>query len=80
MRAIIHVPEPLVGLHPGNLSGTSAGEVEEEEEEKEGDVEEGAMAFTQESEAPQHKKAMQVATLQSNLIPVLYQPKSVAHM
>ena len=80
MRATTQVPEPLVELHPGNPSRTAGGEVEEEEdeeeeheeeEEKEGDVEEGAMGFTQESEAPQRKKAMRVATPQSKLVPVL---------
>ena len=54
----------LVGLYPGNPSRIARGEVEEEEEEeheeeeKEGDVEERATGFTQESEAPQRKKAM----------------------
>src|SRR5450631_2225946 len=79
VRATNQMPEPLVGLHPGNPSGTAGGEVEEEEEEgeeheeeeKEGDVEEGATGFTQESEAPQRKKAMRVATPQSKLVPVL---------
>ena len=78
MRATTQVPEPLVELHPGNPSRTAGGEVEEEEEEeeheeeeKEGDVEEGATGFTQESEAPQRKKAMRAATPQSKLVPVL---------
>lgn len=69
MRATTQIPEPLVGLHPGNPSRIASGEVEEEEEEeqeeevKEGKVEEGATGFTQESEAPQREKAMRVATL-----------------
>ena len=69
MRATIQMPKPLVGLHLGNPSRKAGGEVEEEE--KEGDVEEGATGFTQESEAPQRKKAMRVATSQSKLVPVL---------
>jgi hypothetical protein len=70
-------PEPLVQLHPGQSSRGPRDEGEEEEEEEgeeprqEGEVEEGATGFTQESEAPQRKKAMRVATPQSKLVPVL---------
>jgi hypothetical protein len=49
-------------------------EEEEEMEEKEkveGEVEEGATGFTQESEAPQRKKAMRIATPQSKMVPLL---------
>lgn len=68
-------PEPLVGVHPGLPALTEAGEpgeeeVEEEEEAPlEGDVEEGATGYTQESEAPLRKKAMLTATPQSKLVP-----------
>ena len=69
-------------LHPGEPSGTAAGEVEEGEEEEgerrteeheehEGEGEEFATGYTQESEAPLRKKAMRVATPQSKLVPVL---------
>ena len=79
LRAPVQMPEPLIELHPGNpaLTGTvELGEDEEEEEEEggdkvEGDMEEGATGFTQESEAPQRKKAMRAATPQSKLVPVL---------
>jgi hypothetical protein len=70
-------PEPLVQLHPGQSSRGPRDEGEEEEEEEgeerrqEGEVEEGATGFTQESEALQRKKAMRVATPQSKLVPVL---------
>ena len=37
----------------------------------EGEVEEGATGYTQESEAPQRKKAMRAATPQSKLVPIL---------
>jgi hypothetical protein len=53
-------------------------EKEEEEEEEyeeetkvEGEVMEGAMGFTLESEASQRKKAMQIGTPQSKLVPVI---------
>ena len=76
--AIVAVPQPLMLLHPGEPSGTAAGEVEEEEEEeeeeREGEEKEGeefVTGFTQESEAPLRKKAMRVATPQSKLVPVL---------
>ena len=79
--AIIPAPVPLMELHPGEPSGTAAGEVEEEEEEErdeqeeheehEGEGEEFATGYTQESEAPLRKKAMRVATPQSKLVPVL---------
>ena len=78
MRAPVQLPEPLIELHPGNPSVGAGGEVGEEEEEEEeeeekveGEVEEGATGFTQESEAPQRKKAMRAATPQSKLVPVL---------
>ena len=76
----VQLPEPLIGLHPGNPSMGAGGEVAEEGEEEEedeeaekveGEVEEGATGFTQESEAPQRKKAMRAATPQSKLVPVL---------
>ena len=77
-RAPVGSPEPLVGLHPGTSSRGPADDVEEEEEQEEqeeqkaeGEVEEGATGYTQESEAPQRKKAMRVATPQSKLVPVL---------
>lgn len=70
--------EPLAQLYPGS---TSRGAVEEDEEEEEGDEEEeeeerevgeeGATGFTQESEAPQRKKAMRSATPQSKLVPAM---------
>jgi len=69
------LPEPLVGLHPGDSNLGDGGEAGEEEEEEdlpvEGDVEEGATGFTQESEAPLRKKAMLTATPQSKLLPAL---------
>ena len=79
MRAPVRAPKPLVGLHPCTSSRGPCDEVEEEEEEQEeqedqkaeGEVEEGATGYTQESEAPQRKKAMRVATPQSKLVPVL---------
>ena len=74
MRAPVQLPEPLIELHPGNPSvgaGGEVGEEEEEEEKVEGEVEEGATGFTQESEAPQRKKAMWAATPQSKLVPML---------
>ena len=46
-------------------------EEEHEEEEKEGNVEEGATGFMQESKAPQRKKATRMATLHSKLVSVL---------
>lgn len=74
-------PEPLATVHPGSSSRMPGDEEEEEEEEDaeedeeehrvEGEVEEGATGFTQESEAPSRKKAMRVATPQSKLVPVL---------
>jgi hypothetical protein len=76
MRAPVVEPEPLVQLHPGTSSRGPGDEVEEEEEEEEeekaeGEVEEGATGFTQESQAPQRKKAMRVATPTSRMVPVL---------
>jgi hypothetical protein len=79
MRAPVQMPEPLIELHPGNpvlTAGVELGKEEEEEDEEEqdkveGDVEEGEPEYTQESEAPQHKKAMLAATPQSKLVPVL---------
>jgi hypothetical protein len=70
MRAMVVAPEPLVQLHPGTSSGGPRDEVEEHDEEEEmdedekveGDVEELATGYTQESEAPQRKKAMLIAT------------------
>ena len=77
-RAPIQIHEPLVGLHSGNLSWVVGGEMEEEEEEDEeeeekvdGEVEERATGFSQESEASQRKKVLRVATLQSKLVQVL---------
>jgi hypothetical protein len=61
MQAPLQMPEPLIELHPGNpalTAGVELGKEEEEEEEEErdkveGDVEEGELGYTQESEAPQ---------------------------
>lgn len=74
MRAIISIPEPLLVLHPGNPSRTVGGKVEEqehEEKEKEGNLEERATGYTQESKALQRKKATQIATPQSKFAPIL---------
>ena len=74
------VPEPLVGVHPGNPSrgphDEEAEDMEEMEEEEEGtraegEEEGGVTGFTQQSEAPQRKKAMRAATPQSKLVPDL---------
>ena len=43
----------------------------EEDDKVEGDVEEGATGYTQESEAPQRKKALLIATPQSKMVPLL---------
>ena len=67
-------------MHPGSSSRGPRDEEEEEEEDAEeeeeeprveGEDEEWATGFTQESEAPSRKKAMRVATPQSKLVPVL---------
>ena len=77
MRAPVGTPELLVGLHLGTSSQGPSDEMKEEEEEEEedtkveGKVEEGTTGYTQESEAPQQKKAIQVATPHSKLVPVL---------
>ena len=73
-------PQPLMQLDPGSSSRgiVEMGEEEEEDEEMEkaegeaeGELEEGATGFTQESEAPQRKKALTTATPQSKLVPAL---------
>ena len=76
MRVPVAAPEPLVQVHPGTSSRGPRDEEEEEEEAEEeakveGEVEEGATGYTQESEAPQRKKAMRAATPQSKLVPIL---------
>lgn len=79
-RALVVAAEPLVQLHPGSSSRGPREEVEdevveedveEEEERVEGEMEEFATGFTQESEAPQRKKAMRIATPQSKMVPQL---------
>ena len=76
------IPEPLVGLHPGDPSRGPNGDgeegMEEEEEEEEddgtradGEEEAGGTGFTQQSEAPRRKKAMRAQTPQSKLVPDL---------
>lgn len=76
MRALVVAPKPLVQLHTGMSSQgqrdkvEAEGEVEEKEKAK-GEVEEMATGFTQESETPQRKKAMQIATPQRKMVPLL---------
>lgn len=72
----VEMHKPLVAVHPSDSSQGMDDEIEEEEVEEddarvEGDVEAGAMGYTQESEAPQRKKSMRAATLQSKLAPNL---------
>jgi len=79
MRAMVVAPEPLVQLHPGTSSRGPRDGVEDQDEDEqmeeddkvEGDVEEGATGYTQESEAPQRKKALLIATPQSKMVPLL---------
>ena len=79
LREQVLEPEPLVQLHPGTSSRGRLEEEEDEEEEQEekaegeveAELEEGATGFTQDSEAPQRKKAIGNATPQSKLVPAL---------
>jgi hypothetical protein len=73
LRAPVQMPKPLIELHPENpmlIGAVELGEDDEEEEEEgdkvEGDMEEGATGLTQESEAPQRKKAMWAPTPQKS--------------
>lgn len=72
MRIPVGKLEPLVGLHPGNPSQVVGNKIEEEEYDMrvEGEVEEEAVGNMQESEAPQQRKIIRVATPYTKLLHV----------